>query len=233
MPISFACPKCGKNLKAPDSAVGKSSTCPGCGSRVTCPEPVYEAELVEAAPGGPDIFGDLGDPAPYGVSPGATEARAPAAEARRPCPMCGEMIVADAAKCRFCGEIFDPAVKKAAKSGKGGKKGKFKSVPSQQRNLMISLLVEIAGNVTLVFLRRNNQGNPDPSTGLFALIAAAVVLAGAVGVLAYTFMLASKFYNTVLGVILAILTIVPCLNLIIPLVVYQRASNEMKARGYS
>ncbi len=28
---------------------------------------------------------------------------------RRPCPMCGEpMIVAAAAKCRFCGAVFDP-----------------------------------------------------------------------------------------------------------------------------
>src|SRR5438093_1473202 len=27
--------------------------------------------------------------------------------------MCGEMILATAAKCRYCGEIFDPALKKA------------------------------------------------------------------------------------------------------------------------
>ena len=31
MPISFQCPRCGKKLKAPDTAVGKSSKCPGCG----------------------------------------------------------------------------------------------------------------------------------------------------------------------------------------------------------
>ena len=30
---------------------------------------------------------------------------------RRPCPICGEMIVAKAAKCRFCGEIFDESMK--------------------------------------------------------------------------------------------------------------------------
>jgi hypothetical protein len=27
--------------------------------------------------------------------------------------MCGEMILATAAKCRYCGEIFDPTLKKA------------------------------------------------------------------------------------------------------------------------
>ena len=40
MSISFECPTCGKHLKAPDAAAGKSSKCPGCGGKVTCPAPV-------------------------------------------------------------------------------------------------------------------------------------------------------------------------------------------------
>src|SRR6516165_6701578 len=103
MPISFLCPHCGKKLKAPDSAVGKTSKCPGCGTAVTCPEPVYDAELVDAPPpgaGGIDPYGDLNPDQPYGlVEPQPAEAPAPAAESRRPCPMCGEMILAAAAKC--------------------------------------------------------------------------------------------------------------------------------------
>jgi hypothetical protein len=39
---------------------------------------------------------------------------------RRPCPMCGEMIAANAAKCRFCGEIFDPTLLRLEKSKKKG-----------------------------------------------------------------------------------------------------------------
>ncbi len=125
MPISFSCPRCGKKLKAPDNAVGKSSKCPGCGSPVTCPEPVYDAELVDAPPGGLDPYTDLDMDRPYEMAapvagmPGAIEPSA--GEARRPCPMCGEMIVATAAKCRYCGEIFDPALKKAKRrKGRGG-----------------------------------------------------------------------------------------------------------------
>jgi hypothetical protein len=121
MPISFSCPRCGKNLKAPDNAAGKSSKCPGCGSPVTCPEPVYDAELVDPAAGGPDPYADLDSDKPYGMAgpaPGAPPAQEASGEARRPCPMCGEMIVASAAKCRFCGEIFDPALKKAKAKGK-------------------------------------------------------------------------------------------------------------------
>lgn len=122
MAISFSCPRCGKKLKAPDNAVGKSSKCPGCGTTVTCPEPVYDAELVEPPGSGPDPFADLDDDKPYamiGPAPGAgAEADALGGEPRKPCPMCGEMIVATAAKCRFCGEVFDPRLKKSTKKKK-------------------------------------------------------------------------------------------------------------------
>jgi predicted RNA-binding Zn-ribbon protein involved in translation (DUF1610 family) len=123
MPISFQCPNCGKKLKAPDSAAGTTSTCPSCGSKLTCPEPLYDAEVVEMGPppgkpAGFDPFGDIDDDKPRGLpQPAAAE---PSSEGRRPCPMCGEMIVATAAKCRYCGEVFDSTLKKA----KGKKKSK-------------------------------------------------------------------------------------------------------------
>src|SRR5262245_43529494 len=117
MSISFRCTHCGKKLKAPESAAGKSSTCPGCGNSVTCPDPVYDAEVVEMSlepdkPTGIDPYAELGADAGYGVVEPPTPA-APATESRRPCPMCGEMILATAAKCRYCGEVFDPTLKKA------------------------------------------------------------------------------------------------------------------------
>jgi predicted RNA-binding Zn-ribbon protein involved in translation (DUF1610 family) len=125
MPISFRCQHCGKKLKAPDSAAGKSSKCPGCGSIVTCPEPVYEAEVVEMTmepeqPPGLSPFADLDDDKPYAVVDPAPAAES-ATESRRPCPMCGEMILSSAVKCRFCGEVFDATLKKA-KSKKSKKK---------------------------------------------------------------------------------------------------------------
>jgi hypothetical protein len=39
---------------------------------------------------------------------------------RKPCPMCGEMIQKDAVKCRYCGEIFDPVLKKQQKKAQRG-----------------------------------------------------------------------------------------------------------------
>jgi predicted RNA-binding Zn-ribbon protein involved in translation (DUF1610 family) len=122
MPISFQCPQCGKKLKAPDEAAGKSSKCPGCGGTVTCPEPIYEAEVFDESqpPAGHDPYADLDSDKPYGLVDPQPVA-APSTEDRRPCPMCGEMILTTAAKCRYCGEVFDPALKKA----KGSKSKRY------------------------------------------------------------------------------------------------------------
>jgi len=118
---------------------GKTAKCPHCGGKVRIPDPndpqrprrsqsprssqgserprrrrrpqrddVYEAEEVGGADdydfgGGEDFdFGGM-DP-----NAGALVTRPD----RKPCPACGEMIQKKAAKCRFCGEIFDPALKR-------------------------------------------------------------------------------------------------------------------------
>jgi predicted RNA-binding Zn-ribbon protein involved in translation (DUF1610 family) len=159
MSISFTCPQCGKKLKAPDNAVGKTSRCLGCGSPVTCPEPIYDAELADPSaliPGGVDPYGDLNPDQPYAlVEPPAGAAAAPAAESRRPCPMCGEMILTTAAKCRYCGEIFDPTLRKAErKKSKYGPEAESLSAGDILIGLLCSGIGCIAGLVWMV------QGKP-------------------------------------------------------------------------
>lgn len=47
MPISFNCPHCGKQIKAPDSAVGKQGSCPACKGPclVPAPQPAEDDEI--------------------------------------------------------------------------------------------------------------------------------------------------------------------------------------------
>ena len=67
---------------------------------------------------------------------------------RRPCPMCGEMVKASAAKCRYCGEIFDEDLRRLEKR----KKKRRESAPGGRAR----------GNVTAAYrpkARRNEKRN--------------------------------------------------------------------------
>ncbi len=106
MPISVKCTDCGKALKAPDALAGKKAKCPDCGATVPIPKATIDAEEIHDDAASFDE--DEGD------SPAADS------DARIPCPMCGEMIASGAAKCRYCGEVFDS---RAAGGGKGRRGG--------------------------------------------------------------------------------------------------------------
>jgi predicted RNA-binding Zn-ribbon protein involved in translation (DUF1610 family) len=231
MPISFSCLQCGKKLKAPDNAAGKSSKCPGCGATVTCPEPIYDAELVEtsdAVPGGIDPYGDLDADKPYAMTD-AAPATATATEDRRPCPMCGEMIMAAAAKCRYCGEVFDPTIKKLKKGSKGGK-AKLASMASAQRNLIICILLEIILYIGLLAIARGQ--NPEPGLAILILCMAAALIGVAIAAMIYTFKLAIQIHNTGVGILLGILTLVPCIGLMVLLTINSSATRILRDNGH-
>ncbi len=133
-----ACPSCHKKIKAPDSAAGKKAKCPSCGTVMMLPMPVQDAEVIRpnptwtppssdplsSLPGGgglEDLLAEAdqmyalekkpaaaSDPFAAGGASSATDSTVP----RRPCPACGEMIIMSALKCRFCGEAFDPGLKR-------------------------------------------------------------------------------------------------------------------------
>jgi len=123
VPIQVNCSKCGKGLKAPDALAGKKAKCPACGAVVDIPlqeEEVIDAELADLPSpsqesAGSDLGSLLDETAAYELEKPRAAAGATGDENRRPCPACGEMIVATAAKCRFCGEIFDATLKRKAK----------------------------------------------------------------------------------------------------------------------
>ena len=114
MTINVQCPACGTRLKVGDEAAGKAGKCPDCGGPVQIPEAIYDAEdVAEDVGGGFDFPGIQSDTDEYRLAPEpAAPASSASSDSRRPCPMCGEMVVFSAAKCRFCGEVFDPMLKR-------------------------------------------------------------------------------------------------------------------------
>jgi predicted RNA-binding Zn-ribbon protein involved in translation (DUF1610 family) len=180
MSISFQCTHCGKKLKAPESAAGKTSTCPTCGNKVTCPEPVYDAEVVEmsVAPEKPAGFNPYDDLDEYGVVAPPPPAQDPTTEGRRPCPMCGEMILNTAAKCRYCGEVFDATLKKT-KSKKKSKKYASEDESLGIAEVVLAILCTwvalIMGIVWMV------QGKPK-GVKMVGLVALVIVISFGIGV---------------------------------------------------
>jgi predicted RNA-binding Zn-ribbon protein involved in translation (DUF1610 family)/uncharacterized membrane protein HdeD (DUF308 family) len=115
MTIPLTCSGCGDRMQAPDSLAGQKVRCPNCQTVLTVPEPVYEAEEIpEGSPPPPPVR-----PRPLGIPSRPSDepqVQVEEEEERRPCPMCGEMIMVSARKCRFCGEIFDPGLRRQAGS---------------------------------------------------------------------------------------------------------------------
>jgi hypothetical protein len=233
--ISFQCKHCGKKLKAPESAAGKTSTCPGCGNQVTCPDPDADDEVVEMAiepekPSGFDPFADLGADKPYtmAVEP-AQQQLAPGV--RRPCPMCGEIILSTAAKCPHCGEVFEPTIKKVKK--KGGKKKELRTVAVYQKYLIVSILIQILTYIALIIARSSGGPIPKGPSLVVMLLCLLALLAAGLAAMVFAFMLANKLYNIGVAILVIILSFIPCLGLIALLAVNNKATNLLRDRGHT
>ena len=114
--IEFDCPHCNHHITAADSAAGKGKTCPKCNAQLTVPSaaPV----VVNAASEVAATSNESTNPTPsvtdatsvgIGTAPAVLPSQGGAEETRIPCPVCGELIAAQAKKCRFCGEVLGAA----------------------------------------------------------------------------------------------------------------------------
>jgi predicted RNA-binding Zn-ribbon protein involved in translation (DUF1610 family) len=170
----------GRTRKCPVCATRVTCPQPVVAARFVDADPVdaevIEAEVVMAGPRGTQTARPgVGPAAPAPVrafSPYADEdddpyqladpdpaLKAPP-EAQKPCPMCGETIIASAIKCRHCGEVLDPKLKK----GKSKKRRKSASVggsglAGSRRNVGIGILCIFLGiGLTIVSYARAASG---------------------------------------------------------------------------
>jgi predicted RNA-binding Zn-ribbon protein involved in translation (DUF1610 family) len=234
--ISFQCKSCGKKLKAPDSAAGSTSTCPGCGAKVTCPPAARAAAVVNMGPpsdepSGFNPFADLDEDKPQRVAPPGPADEAET-EPRRPCPACGEMILLTAAKCRFCGEVFDAVLKKSKGKKSGGKKAAIRSIATLQKYLLMSILVIILAYAAFFALGRPRGGpGPDAQVNPMSLILSLVVLVASLACAVLSVMLAYKLYGTGGAILVFVLQFIPCVSLVTLLRVNSKATNFLRDKG--
>lgn len=161
MLIPVQCPFCEKKLKVPESSAGKRAKCPSCANIFKVPEIITVMEAEDVATN--DAVGASAkddDNEDFSID----EERKPVSteqpeESRRPCPMCGEMIVTTAAKCRYCGEIFDPTLKKSVKKKKKRQRSSSSSYDDDMSGADWLIALLCPGIGCIIGIVRMIQGN--------------------------------------------------------------------------
>ncbi|HWB08077.1 MAG TPA: hypothetical protein VG826_02445 [Pirellulales bacterium] len=152
------------------------------------------------------------------------------------CPLCSEPIQAAAKKCKHCGEFLDRALRATsagshAATGQGpspaGKSLDIGRVAMARMGVMLALLTSAAlyffAMVAIVLQVHS------PALGLLLFFAASMAsLAGTVLV----FLLATQVYEGGVGILMGILSLTPCLGLVILLVVNVQAISVLRRHGY-
>jgi hypothetical protein len=109
----------------------------------------------------------------------------------------------------------------AAVGVRSGRREDLRSVAVYQKGILVCILINLCIIVGRVFV-------PE---GVQLLLLAVYVPVGLAGVV-FIFLLAMKVYNTALGVLLGLLTFVPCINLIVLLIVNSKATSVLQLNGY-
>jgi hypothetical protein len=103
-----------------------------------------------------------------------------------------------------------------------GRPEDVRSVAVYQKGILICILLNLCAVFGQFLI-------PDQLRLLYFLGVLAVGLAGTV----FTFLLATKVYGAGLGILLGLLTFIPCLGLIVLLIVNNRATNVLRQNGYT
>ena len=109
----------------------------------------------------------------------------------------------------------------------GEDREKMRSVARYQRYVMFALLANIGLNVGSFAIQGVAGGG---NLGLAVAILAAALVVALFSIVAM-FLLANALHNPVVGVLCAILMIIPCISLITLLVINQQATSYLTTRG--
>ena len=101
----------------------------------------------------------------------------------------------------------------------------LRAVARYQRGIMICILLQIVSVILVIAIPKNDTLAP-----LSLLISLGSLVVGVFATV-FIFMLATKVYSTVVGVLLGVLTLIPCLGLIVLLSVNAKATGILRKNG--
>jgi hypothetical protein len=215
MAISFECRECGKKLKAPDAAAGKSSKCPGCGAMITCPNPASAANQASrpappakpAKPPAEALFENLDDGTPYGLMEPEPDPYTP--------PKAATEVAEDE-------DESSARVKRPGKTGgKGKKRALLRKIAVAQKGILAVILFQILVYIVTFLL--------PPQLRIYPAVV--TVLLGLAG-LYFIVSMAMNLYSTAVGILLCILSLIPCVSLIVLLSMNGKATTMLRDAGH-
>jgi hypothetical protein len=115
---------------------------------------------------------------------------------------------------------------------RSGRREDLKRVAVYQKGLLVCILVQLILFIAVFLIIEVSQFAIPPEDRfillhLFNLAYSLVAITGTV----FTFLLAIKVYNVVAGALLGLLTLIPCLGLIVLLIVNQKATHILQQNG--
>ncbi len=103
---------------------------------------------------------------------------------------------------------------------RSGRREDLRSIASYQKGILVCILVYLLAVVCQFAI-------PEESRPMAMLVVGLAGLAGTV----FVFLLAMKVYSTGTGIVLGILTFIPCINLLVLLAVNGKATTILRANG--
>jgi hypothetical protein len=96
----------------------------------------------------------------------------------------------------------------------------LRNVARYQKGVLMCILIQILGVIVQLLL--------PPSLAMFSGIA---LIAIGIAATVFVFLLATNVYTTPLGIVLGILTLIPCIGLIVLLIVNSKATTVLRQNG--
>ena len=171
--IEFACRKCGRSMRVPESAAGKQGTCKSCGDSITVPsleteeiipiEAISDFEKPKRSPDVPEeqasFVASTGNARPSHVTAGPVNVAAPSQLEYKECPFCSEQVLATAKKCKHCGEMLDVALRSTVEAKRFGGFVELRPL------VIIGILLMVFGALGVIVYLNMDTSVAVPSTG--------------------------------------------------------------------